>query len=397
MTVHLADSSVNTFISEIYGTVADPQLWPSVLDKFADMVDARGCIVFELEGDGADRQMIGAMMSSGYEPEKLLGYLAAFGKFEAEDQDRFEALSLERDDIDLIECNMLFDSESELLARPNVQAMVANDMRYRAAGLLNKDDRKRARFSVQRSERNGPFGDKDREVIRVLLPHVAKAIELSRPAHELARAHGALMEAMDRLRIGVCVIDRRGYRIVSNQEFERQRDRHSIFRVDPSGRLHVNDHADPKRFDVLCAGAQGHGQYGARPRREAIITDRDDPASAVCIEIVPFEQVDAFGVNRFDGAIVYSTDTSEGFACDTSALRSVFNLTDAETETAKFVCEGMTNRLIADHRDRAVETINAQVKALLTKTGCKTRTEFVRLVMGFGTQFVRSEDNDPAG
>jgi len=333
-------------------------------------------------------------MSSAYDLQKLVDYLNAFQKFEAEDQDRFEALSLERDAIDLIECNMLFDSEEELLARPNVQAMSANDMRYRAAGLLNKDDRKRARFSIQRSVTNGPFTDSDRATMKVLLPHVAKAMELSRPTQELMKAHGALMEAMDSLRIGVCVLDERGYVIISNDEFARQRDRYDVFRIDTAGRLRLHDRADPRRFDELRIGTHGHGRFGARPRKEAIVTDDASPSAAICIEIAPFEKSDAFGISRFDGAVLYTIDTALGFHCDVKALQNVFALTDAEAETATMVGEGMTNPMIAERRDRAVQTVNTQVKTLLAKTGCTTRTEFVRLLLGFGTEFVK-KDTDP--
>ena len=383
--------TVAEFVPQIYDTIADPGLWPQVLDRFAEYVDARGCIVFEWRGEGSDRQLSGTMMSSGYELQNLINYLAAFSTFEAEDQDRFEALSLEHDGIDLIECGRLYDTEAELLSRPNMQALIANDMRYRAAGLLNKDNRNRARFSVQRSASKGPFTAADHAVMGALLPHIAKAMELSRPTQELMRSHGAMMEAMDSLRIGVCVLDERGYVVVSNEEFARQREQYDVFRVDASGRLHVHDRADPERFEEMRIGIHGHGRFGARPRKEAIVTDHTLPGAAICIEVAPFEKSDAFGITRFDGAVLYTIDTTSGFNCDAKTLQNVFSLTNAEAEMALLVGEGLTNPMIAERRDRAVQTVNVQVKALLTKTGCKTRAEFVRLLLGFGTEFVKKD------
>ena len=40
------------FVSDIYDTLADSNLWPGFLDRFADLVGARGRIVFEWQGDG---------------------------------------------------------------------------------------------------------------------------------------------------------------------------------------------------------------------------------------------------------------------------------------------------------------------------------------------------------
>ena len=42
---------------EIYDTIADPGLWLRVLDRFADTLDARGCIVFALDGYGSGRKI----------------------------------------------------------------------------------------------------------------------------------------------------------------------------------------------------------------------------------------------------------------------------------------------------------------------------------------------------
>ena len=138
-------------------------------------------------------------------------------------------------------------------------------------------------------------------------------------------------------------------------------------------------------------GFHGHGRFGARPRKEAIVTDHMLPGAAICIEIAPFEKSDAFGITRFDGAVLYTIDTTSGFSCDAKTLQNVFSLTNAEAELAILVGEGLTNPVIAERRERSVQTVNAQVKTLLAKTGCKTRTEFVRLLLGFGTEFVRKK------
>ena len=378
------------FVLDIYDTVADSSLWPDVLDRFADMVGAKGCIVFEWQGDGEQRTLDAPHMSSRYERAKLEQYLSAFQSLEIEDQDTFERLSLESDAIDLIDDSRLFDDEATLLARPNVQAMIANDMRHRAAGLLNKDNTTRSRFSIQLSEAHGPMNAEERAKASALLPHIAKALDLGRPVLQLTAAHKQLVAAMDMLTIGVCILDSRGFIVATNREFERQYDAYRTFRRSPEGKLRFSNLADERHFTELASDPMNHGQFGARPRKEAVPVFNDGNVGALCIESVPLQQSAEMGSTIFNGAIVYSMDTSVPMHHDASALRKIFGLTEAEAALADLLSQGMTNTQIAEQRDRAVATINAQVKSLLSKTDCANRTQFVRLLANFGANFLRS-------
>ncbi len=69
----------HNLILDIYDTVANQALWPMVLDKLADSIDARGCIVFEMQGNGSDRTIHAPLVSKRYDPTLLLGYLDRFG------------------------------------------------------------------------------------------------------------------------------------------------------------------------------------------------------------------------------------------------------------------------------------------------------------------------------
>ena len=59
-------------------------------------------------------------------------------------------------------------------------------------------------------------------------------------------------------------------------------------------------------------------------------------------------------------------------------LRTIYHLTKAETDVSLLVWKGLTNVQIARLRGRAVDTVNAQLKAILRKTGTTNRTELVQ-------------------
>ena len=375
-------------VVDIYDTIADPARWSGVLDRVSDGLGARGCIIFEMQGLGDDRTISAPYYSSLYQAELLSGYLSEHGATEMADQDIFEAHSLASDGINLIDDDVLADSDEALFARPNAQQLLKYGIKHRAAGLLDKDNNTRGRFSVQLKPEQGRLTPDQRGFLDQVLPHVAKALDLGRPAVDLASAHRGLVAAMDRLRIGVCLLDAQGKVIVANQEFQRQREAYRTFRTDRQGRLQLHDGADRRRFSQLLSDQLSHGRHGARPRKEAISTDKGDAASALCIELAPLDHVDEVGAKGIGGAILYSLDTSLPVGFDPTLMRQIFGLTSTEAQLTEMVGEGLTNAQIAERRERSVETVNAQVKAVLGKTQCANRTQLVRLLTSFGRSFL---------
>jgi DNA-binding CsgD family transcriptional regulator len=191
---------------------------------------------------------------------------------------------------------------------------------------------------------------------------------------------------MDQLTIGLCVLDRRGLIVARNDEFQRQQESYRTIRVGADGRLLLGSPDANKRLADLLGHVGRHGQFGARPRKESVVSD---PVDALCIEVSPLKNAEEIGTASFDGFLICSTDTSLPMHCDIERVGTAFGLTEAETALVEPISQGLTNPEIADRRERAVATINAQIKSILSKSGCANRTQFVRAMMRFGTQFLR--------
>lgn len=378
----------NDLLLRIYDTVASPDLWPSVLDEVANAVGAHGCIVFELSGQGAERRISAPFCSASNDTALLDKYIELFFAAELADQDVFEAHSAASDRIDLIEDSILAGSDSELLRKPNVRLLRRMGIGHRAACLLNKDNRLRGRFSVQLGADRGRLRADERAAAAALMPHLAKAIELGRPAQQLAGEHQALVAAMDRLRVGVAILDKQGCVAFKNQEFERQQQDYRVFGQDPAGRLRLIEDRAQKQLSELLASVRNHGQFGARPRKEAIVAAQDGLSGALCVEVVPLDRADGLSGQQWAGAVLFSLDTSLPSKPDEDLVRAVFGLTKTEAELSVLIGDGLTNKDIADRRSRSVETVNVQVKSLLSKTQCANRTQLVRLLTGFSTDLL---------
>ncbi len=392
----MMDGELNQLILEIYDTIPDPGRWPLVLDRFAEYVGARGCIISEIEGIGDARRIVTPYLSTKYDEKAIQKYLESYAHFEFLDQARYEELSqAQRDAIDLIDQETLAGDDLEaFLARPNVKRMQAIGVVQRAGGLLDKDNTFRARFSVHFGKERGGFSAEKKADLGLLLPHIAKAIEIGRPVKQLEATKAGMVAAMNRFRMGVCILDRHGRVEAANDEFLRQVETYPQYTIDQNKRLHLHHSADHKRLNDMLTDTLTHGKHGARPRKEAImvagaedVIELDD-IGTLCVEVAPVHRINEIGTSEFNGAIVYSLDTSKPMPFDPVMMSNRFNLSKAETALLEMIANGLSNAQIADQRCRAVDTINAQVKALLSKTGAANRTHLVRLMACFGTDYL---------
>jgi len=72
-------------------------------------------------------------------------------------------------------------------------------------------------------------------------------------------------------------------------------------------------------------------------------------------------------------------------------LISAFSISEAEIEIAKELMDGLTIAEIAEQRNKSAATVRTQVKSLLSKTGTKSQTDLVRLLLSL----IRVIENEP--
>lgn len=372
-------------ILKIYDTVADQTIWPEVLDYISDTCGARGSLIFELEGGALSTPYF----SSLYDAEALEHYNRAFEELEMADHALFRSHSFMDDKVEIISDEILYSELDEFKTRSNVKYVMNAGILHRAAALLNKDNPSVSRFSVQFKSDRGPITIDERKRLNVFLPHVAKALDLGRPARQLASEHAGLLAAMDRLTIGICLLDKNAVVVASNNEFRRQEEAYPVFDVQSGSRFRLLRPEDQARFDALHETVQSHGKFGARPRKEAISAADD---SFLCIELSPLNRSEEMGSSQFEGFILYSTDTSQPVHFSTEPLKDVYGLTTTELLLAEEIASGRTNAQIAERRSKSVATVNAQVKSILSKTNCANRTQFVRMLLTFSASFLVDAD-----
>lgn len=373
-------------ILKIYDAAADDTLWPDVLQRIADGANAAGSVVLRHSGFGSEMKIFAPYVSDLVHKNVIDDYLVEFRDDEIRDQAKLVKHTSGADGVNLLEDDVLAPDLETLKRQPSVRRLQEGGLLHRAACLLNKDNTGAFRFAIQLAETRGRLTLEETAYLNTLLPHLAKAFDLGQPTHQAASSNLSLLGAIDHLNIGICVLDSAGRVVTKNAEFDRQLESHNVFLVATDGKFKFSSPTHQKHLSDMLVSTENHGRFGARPRKEAIPTPDD---GHLCIEFVPLDRSAEMGTARFAGTILYSSDTSRPRHLQIEAVQHAYGLTATEADLIGAISDGFTNVQIAEQRERSVTTIASQVKSILAKTNCSTRTQLVRLMMSFGADFLR--------
>ncbi|WP_299737234.1 LuxR family transcriptional regulator [uncultured Roseobacter sp.] len=367
------------------------------MDRIAERVAARGGMIIELQKRDGSMGLEVPLMTSSYDPERVQAYFERHRAAEMRDHAIFDRRLLESDGIDLLGEDILYADRQLYLAQPHVREMAERGIAHRTGALLDKDNPFRARFTLALGHERGPFSEAEIALLKDILPHLAKALELSRSVGTFGKSELALLDLFDVFEVGLCLVDESGHIVDINTEFRRQTEAYQTFSTDPQGRLRLRSTQDQSRLSGFLEDVLNHAKFGARPRKEAILIRTGEAETSLCIEILPLPRSKRFGSRPFKGALLMSRDTSVPIEFNVDLVQDVFELTATETSVLELLSHGFTNPEIANRRERSVETIKAQIKSILMKTRTPNRTQLVRLLYNFSAARHATVRRDQSG
>lgn len=386
--MHDEFKKAHQLIPDIYDCALDPGKIPEVLHETSEFVGAFGALITEIIDTDNGPTFRMPHMSLAYNEVVAREYIEKYSQYELEDQEVFQHYSLRSDDIELVSDEMLARDRKKLEQKPNVQYLKSIGIEYRAAAILNKDLVKVDRFAFQFGKKQGPFNQDHARRANLVLPHLSKALNIGRPAIQLAKENRAIIECLDQLKNGVCVVDEHKRVVVKNLEFTRQLEAYNVFNISHAGELEFDNQGAMKSAAQMFSSIGFHGRFGARPRKEAIEVGTNTPLHELCIEIAPLGKAIDLDKNFANGNVIFSLDTSKHSDIDLDKMGQLYSLTHSEQLALGLVAEGLTNPQIAESFGKSVETINSQVKSILSKTVSSNRTQLIRLASQINSQLI---------
>ncbi len=228
-------------------------------------------------------------------------------------------------------------------------------------------------FNIERSYKKGPVDRTVLPVLDSLRPHLARSALLAvRLGLERARAMTA---TLSRLGLAGAVLGANG-RVLSTNSLLEKLDKQFVSIA--GERLAI---AHRRAQELFRAAVSASNLASVNPRTHSIPIPAIDDAAPCVVHLVPVRrQARDIFVSAAFLLVVTSLVAPKAPAAD--LLHGLFDLSPAEAKVARALIEGRTVEEIANANALSRETIRAQLKSVLAKTGTRRQAELVGLLTG---------------
>lgn len=350
-------------VDQIYEAAAIPELWPDVLQQFAERAGAAGGAVLAF-----GNQELRWRASADFQPvvQDYLEQVAA--RYGGRDPRTVRLLGLSHrgfmGDLDVF-------TEAELLDNPmKNEFWLPRGLGWGIATHVNSPSGETIVFHAERGFGSGPHDADTAERLNSLRPHLARAAMLSnRISFERIRT---AVETLTAIGLPAAAITKSSKVLLANESFLQVK---HVWTTRAGDRLALlDDAANGQLADTLSALGLADGPFSI-PVRNA------DAELAGVVQLVPI-RLSARDIFTSTAAIVVLSEAGAGIASST-LVEALLDLTPAELVVAKEVAAGYSSAQIAKRMGRSVTTIRNQVKSAMAKTGCSRQIELALLLRQF--------------
>ncbi len=255
------------------------------------------------------------------------------------------------------------------------------------SAVLDKSAASVVMFGVFRHERNGFVDDEARQRMRLIVPHLRRAVMIARMFDLKIAEAGTFSDTLDGLDAGLCLVGANGRIIHANLAGRAILDAGDIL-SDVGGRLVACDaQAHQTLREVFAAAEQGDAALGIKGIAVPL-TGRD--GERYVAHALPLTS----GARRRAG-IIYSAVAAlfvrkAALAMPRSeVIGKAFKLTPTELRVLLAIVEVGGVPEVATALGVADTTVRTHVNRLFEKTGVKRQADLVKLVAGYETPLAR--------
>ncbi len=347
-------------IDRIYECSVVPELWPDVLDELAQITDSIGGMLFSARKAvnwTASESVFDAFdtyVKDGWF-EKCPRRTCMMGKSQP-------TFFVEQD----------FWNEKELAENPFYRDFFhPRGLGWSAGTLLQMPTGDNIVFSIERQLDQGPIERNHVDRLNELRPHLLRSAFVSTRLG-LQRAQGA-SETLAKFGLPALVLDAEGKFVEANDRAQSVAD-HVKFN-EPGRRLTFSDR---RSGDFLTNALKTLDRVSSTDSLSFPIRNKD--GNAVFVGHVMPITLAAHDIFANSYALLFFTPLDQTRAPSTDLMRSLFDMTAAETRIAKGLVKGRTLTEIAEDGGVSITTVRSQFSSILEKTGCGRQAELVGLL-----------------
>ena len=260
------------------------------------------------------------------------------------------------------------------------------DAFHQFCGFIDKSETAVSLISTLRPQRAGPFGDDAVQLLRLLMPHLQRAIQLHQKIAGLQAKATSAADGLDYLPIGFLAVDSKGKVLVMNRRAE------EILRLNDgltlcAGGLAARRRDETTRLRAHIQRAMLTGSKRGLDPGGAMVVSRPSLRRPFQILVTPLPRAGSLLWPEQCAAGIFVADPEHHAAPSEEVLRQFFHLTPAEARLAGALMQGRSLDDAADDFDLSRNTVRSQLRSIFDKTATKRQGDLIRLLHSGPSQF----------
>jgi DNA-binding CsgD family transcriptional regulator len=366
---------VSDLIADIYDAALDPALWPGALRKVRTFV--RGAAAGVFAKDAAEKSGGLFYDDGGIKPEFVQLYFDKYIKFDpATTRHFFAKLEEPYGTADLMDYKEFTESRFyQEWARP--QGLV--DF---VTAVVDKTTTSVTMFGVFRHERDGLADDESRRRVKLLAPHIRRAVLIDRVIELKSAQAATFADTLDGLNAGMFLVDASGRIVHANASGLAMLETADFLR-ETNGRLEAGDAATEATLKEIISAAGG-GDAAIGIKGVAVPLNARDGARYLA-HILPLTS----GARRRTGrsyaavAAIFVHKAGLDTPSPPEIIAKTYKLTPTELRVLLGIVEVGGVPEVAEALGIGETTVKTHLGRLYEKTGARRQVDLVKLVAGF--------------
>lgn len=359
-------------IEPIYAAATDRRQWPQLIGTISNAVGGEGGM---LRLTDYSNRKVGFFETVGYEPQFTQAY-----------RDYYIALDPLREYFEnspvgtMNLASQLANYDSILDSEFYNDYMLPQSRKYLAGATLARDGNFTIQFAIQRSPQAGDFGSEEMQLLRLLLPHLTRAVQLHRLIGETSARTDMAYASLDQARIGIFLMDdcghilhinRAGEKLLSSGKISVFQQKLALTSPSATAQLHklIASAAHPTLEQTLRSGGD-----------MKLLSSEGHVDLKLCV--TPLSGRDEnINLSMPTGSVAVFVSRLGTLRLSWQRVATTYGLSPAEAKLAVIIAQGRSPDKAAKHLFISVHTARAQLKSIFTKTGTNRQTELVSLLL----------------
>jgi DNA-binding CsgD family transcriptional regulator/PAS domain-containing protein len=229
-----------------------------------------------------------------------------------------------------------------------------------------------------------PFSEEECALLRQLMPHFQRALQLHNRIRGLEHKGAAAADALEHIPIALIMLGTEGRVLQMNEAAAAILAGQSALRVTSRG-LVAAIPSENQRLRRLIRGAISTGGGRGLNAGGSILISRE-LKRGLHVLVAPLRTRGVQIGNDVPVAVVFVSDPERQATSEVQVFAQLFGLTPAEARLARVLAAGESLKDATERLDVAESTVKSQLKSIFAKTGTSRQAELVRLVLLAPTQ-----------